>query len=157
MERLGVALACLVTVAPAFGQAFDGSRGSFPGCPLCGVFSYVDAPAAEQTISASNFIIQGWGFECVSGRPVDRVDVHYQNYAGYWVRLPQDPSALDYGSVARPDVRSAYQSACPTVPAHAGWTLAVTNPPPLGLRRIAVLVWRGPYVEQHFRTYLIVP
>jgi hypothetical protein len=127
------------------------------GCPTCGVYSYVDLPAPEVTVSASNFVIAGWGFECFSGAVADRVDIFYQDYDGYWVPLRQPPTALNYGSVDRPDVQMAFRPYCPNVPGMTGWHLFVTNPPPLGLRRVQINVWRGPYYEVHRRTYLIVP
>lgn len=137
-------------------QQFDGSRGSFPGCPTCGVWSWVDLPAPEMTVSASNFVVQGWGFECVSGQPVDRVDVSYQDYDGHWNPLLQPASALTPYTVARPDVAYMFAPFCPNVSGYTGWQLVVTNPPPLGLRRVAFTIWRGPYFERHQRVYLIV-
>jgi hypothetical protein len=71
--------------------------------------------------------------------------------------LLQPGSALNYGSVDRPDVQMAYRPYCPNVPGVTGWTLTLTNPPPVGLRRVQINVWRGPYYEVHRRTYLIVP
>jgi hypothetical protein len=136
---------------------FDGGRGQFPGCPGCGVYSYVDSPTPEQTVSASNFVIEGWGFECVSGLVADRVDLSYQDYDGYWRPLLQPAYTLNYGSIPRPDVWMAYRPACPGVPANSGWHLLVTNPPPVGLRRVLITVWHGPYYEKHWRTYLVRP
>lgn len=145
-----VALACSLGVSAQI-------PGLPNGCPTCGVVSYVDLPAPEATVSASAFTLQGWGFECFSGRVADRVDIHYQDYDGYWRPLLQPVTALHYGSIARPDVEAVYQPYCPNVGTMTGWSLAVTNPPPLGLRRVQINVWRGPYYEVHRRTYLIVP
>lgn len=141
---------------PTWAQ-FDGSRGSFPGCPTCGVFSAVDLPAPEQTVSQQNFVVWGWGFECVGGATVDRVDVWYQTYDGTWRPLKQADGTLQYGVMPRPDVQAYYRTACPRVPLNSGWVLSLTRVPPLGLRRVVFNVWRGPYFEQHRRTYLIVP
>jgi len=45
---------------------------------------------------------------------------------------------------------------CPAAPVNSGWALRVTGMPP-GLRRMMLIVWRGPYYEAHFRTYLVKP
>lgn len=124
------------------------------GCARCSVISYVDLPAAEATVSASDFVLHGWGFECESGRPADRVDVFVQDYRGYW--RPLKAPALDYGSIMRDDVQQAYAPYCPSVASNTGWSLRVPDAP-LGLRRVQINVWRGPYYEVHRRTYLIVP
>lgn len=137
------------------GQEVPGGKGSFPGCKTCGVYSYVDLPAPEVTVSATNFVVAGWGFECFSGQAADRVDVFYQDYDGYWVPLLQPVTALNYGSVDRPDVQRAFKPFCPNVPGVTGWHMNVVNAP-LGLRRFQFNVWRGPYYETHFRTYLVV-
>jgi hypothetical protein len=134
---------------------FNGGRGQFPGCPDCGVLSYVDLPKDESTVSASNLVFQGWGFECVSGRPANRVDVWYQDYDGYWKSLPQPSYVLYFGIVSRPDVRNAFVGSCPNVDQFSGWYLNITNPPPSGLRRIKISVWYGPYFQSHSRTYLV--
>jgi hypothetical protein len=152
-----VALVVFASVAHAQPAIFDGSRGSFPGCPTCGVWSWVDLPAPEVTVHASDFTVQGWGFECMSGNPIDRVEVFYQDYNGWWHPLYQGPTALMWGASARPDVRAAFGAGCPLMGDYTGWTLILTNPPPLGLRRVQFTIWRGPYYEAHRRTYLIVP
>lgn len=140
---------------PQPGQLLDGSRGSFPGCPDCGVWSWVDYPRDQRTVAASNFYVQGWGFECVSGRPIDRVDVYYQDYEGIYHPVKQPEWALLHGAIGRPDVVAAFAGACPNVAANSGWQLRVTGIPP-GLRRVTIVVWRGPYRENHDRTYLIL-
>ncbi len=146
-----------VVFALVFSTAVNAQIPGLPnGCPTCGVYSYVDLPGPEVTVSASSFTLQGWGFECFSGAPADRVDIHYQDYDGYWKPLLQPQTALNYGSVSRPDVQMAYRPYCPNVPGVTGWYLNVTNAP-LGLRRFQINVWRGPYYEVHRRTYLIVP
>jgi hypothetical protein len=133
----------------------SGGRGQFPGCPKCGVISYVDIPTAEQTVSVENFTIQGWGFECVSGTPITRVDIWYQDYAGYWLPLKQPTTNLDFGQIARPDVMYAFSQECPRVQELTGWSLKVDKMP-VGLRRIQIKVWWGPYYETHSRTYLVI-
>jgi hypothetical protein len=151
---LGVVLALCATTVSA--QAPWGARGSFPGCPDCGVWSWVDDPADQVTVSTRAFVIQGWGFECVSGRPVDRVDVWYQDYNGAWQPLKQAQEALAAGAVWRGDVvQFGPTVGCPNVAANTGWVLSVTGMP-LGLRRVRIVAWKGPYFEAHTRTYLVV-
>lgn len=137
----------------AQGLPFDGSRGSFPGCPQCGLWSWVDKPEDQATVFADDFILKGWGFECVSGTPVTRIDVLYQDYEGAWRTLKQETGALTPG-VSRWDVTRAFYLACPNVTQYAGWHLHVTGMP-LGLRRVRIIVWHGAYLENHFRTYLV--
>lgn len=156
----GVVLTMLATVATANAQPTDGSRGSFPGCPTCGVVSYIDLPKLEATVARSKFTIHGWGFECVSGQSVMRVDVWYQDYDGSWHPLKQDDGALRF-NLKRPDVAKAYRPYCPNVTDYTGWALTLTNPPPAGLRRLMINVWDLPdwqsaYKETHHRTYLVV-
>lgn len=157
VKRILIAAVFMMVGSTGWAQVGSGDRGSFPGCPTCGVYSYVDLPVAEMTVSASNFTLQGWGFECYSGVPADRVDLYYQDYDGLWHPLKQAAGTLWFGYVPRPDVAAAYRSSCPNVSDTTGWGLTVMNPPPVGLRRIQINVWHGPYFESHRRTYLIVP
>jgi hypothetical protein len=155
---LGVVAALTVFAAGVGAQEqFNGGRGSFPGCPSCGVWSYVDFPSAEQTVSAKDFVIEGWGFECVAGAAIERVDLWYQDYAGDWWPLKQPDGAMAAHAVYRPDVEQHFRRVCPNAGTDTGWRLTVKNPPPFGLRRVRVMVWYGPYYEAHYRTYLIVP
>jgi hypothetical protein len=152
-----VVVALVVFAAPAFAQeAFSGGRGSFPGCPTCGVWSWVDLPGPEATVSASDFAVQGWGFECFTGKPIIRVDVWYQDYDGNWWPLPQQDGTLAVRG-SRPDVQGFAPTVGCAMPTDlTGWTLTITNPPPAGLRRMRFVIWRGPYREIHQRTYLII-
>jgi len=156
MRHILRAAGLVLLTALSAGAQFDGGRGSFPGCPTCGVYSFVDLPQAEATVSASNFTLQGWGFECVSGRPVDRVDIWEQDYDGFWHPLKQADGALWFGYSYRPDVQAAYRGLCPNVSPLTGWVLTLTNPPALGLRRLRINLWYGPYFETSLRTYLVV-
>jgi hypothetical protein len=106
----------------------------------------------ERKVSASDFVMAGWGFERFSGMPVDRVDVSYQDYDGGWHQVKT--TEFYFGYWLRYDVMTAYRPYYPNVPATTGWSLKVIGVPP-GLRRIHVNVWRGPYYEPHERTYLI--
>jgi len=152
MSLFLVGLAAGAAAQPPLGS---GARGSFPGCPQCGVWSWVDLPQNQQTVSASNFWVHGWGFECVSGLSIDRVDVHYQDYDGIWRPLKQPVNALRWGLIPRPDVVTFGQAiGCPHTVANTGWALTVHGMP-LGLRRVTFNVWRGPYLETHERTYLV--
>lgn len=140
---------------PAIAQVEWGSRGSFPGCPQCGVWSWVDKPDDQITVSTRGFVLQGWGFECVSGMPADRVNVYWQDYDGDWWPLLLPDYALESGQSHRSDVeRFARTIGCRNVGSDTGWALRVSGVP-LGLRRLKIDVWRGPYFETHYRTYLI--
>lgn len=155
---LGVVLTTLACVVPASAQLMDGSRGSFPGCPSCGVLSYIDLPKLEATVARSAFTIHGWGFECVSGRPIRRVEVWYQDYDESWHLLKQPDGALRF-NLKRPDVATAFREYCPKVSDDTGWVLTLYNAPPAGLRRMVINVWdqqQSPYRETHHRTYLVL-
>ncbi len=135
---------------------FDGRRGSFPGCPTCGVWSWVDYPAPLSQVSTRAFSLSGWGFECVSGQAVDRVDVFYQDYDGVNHPTQLLPTSR-YGFIHRWDVVLFGVSVdCGVVDLYSGWAVTVTGVPP-GLRLITINVWRGPYVETHERIYLVKP
>lgn len=149
MHRLLLLCALAATVALA-------QVPSYPtGCPRCGVISYVDLPQDGATVSQTSFYLAGWGFECESGRAAHRVDVFYEGDDGYF--HPLVPQGTLYWGLSRPDVRNAYAAHCPNVPDTTGWHVYLTNPPPLGTRRITVNVWREPYFEGHTRTITVVP
>lgn len=143
-------------------QSFDPSQADpqtwfQKQCPACGVRGYVDYPGKAATIKRSNMVVAGWGFECVSGVPVDRIDVWYEANDGLTlVPLKQADGALHFGSTQRPDVAFAYGPYCPMVPLTTGWWLQVTNPPPAGARRVFFVLWNGPYHSQIARTYNLV-
>ena len=155
MRKLLLVVAFVLVAVPASAQQFNGARGQFPGCPKCGVISALDWPLAEATVSASNLVFAGWGFECVGGTPADRVDVWYEDYQGKGHPLKQEDWTLFAGQVPRQDVVNYYKKECPNVPLLSGWHLVITNPPPTGLRRVIINVWYGPYREGHRRTYLV--
>lgn len=160
-----------VAAQPPIGS---GGRGSFPGCPKCGVWSWVDYPRIErdpmdvllgvpidprirEAVSASNFWAVGWGFECVSGQPADRVDVWYQDYDGKWQQLKQPASALRAGEVYRPDIAPFSTTVgCSTPSNFTGWVLKIHGMSP-GLRRVRLEVWWGPYHERNEFTLLVKP
>lgn len=151
---------------------FTGRRGSFPGCPSCGVWSWVDYPRVQrdplavllgdpldlnqrEDVSASNFVAVGWGFECVTGQSIDRIDVWYQDYDGIWRQVVQPPSALRLGVIDRPDVaRFAPTVQCATPTRATGWAMQISGVPP-GLRRMRLEVWWGPYHERTEFTLLV--
>lgn len=153
---------------------FSGRRGSFPGCPQCGVWSWVDYPRVKvdpldallgdppnptirEDVSASNFWAVGWGFECVSGQPIDRIDVSYEDYEGKFRPLLQPPTALRAGFIARGDiVRFAPSVQCSKPALETGWVLQIHGMP-IGLRRVRLEVWWGPYHERQEFILLVKP
>lgn len=143
----------LVFGAAIIALASAGSAAQVPtfpnACARCGVFSFVDSPEAEATVMRRDLVFKGWGFECEGGGRVDRVDLSYQDYSGYWRPLVQDHWTLASG-LHRPDVAGAFRAVCPNVTEYAGWHLYVTNPPPAGLRRVALNIWVGPYFQPPF-------
>lgn len=159
---LSLSLVCALFVSvPAAAQPidlaqFDPQNWFKVACPTCGVHGYVDAPQAGATLIRHVTVIEGWGHECVSGAPVDRVDVWYEGESGRWVSLKQAEWALHVGVYARPDVAQAYRAVCPNVSSATGWWLELTNPPPVGARRVRFELWRGPYHAGVIRTYNVV-
>lgn len=177
MRRLvlaAVVVLATVQIVRAQPPVGSGGRGSFPGCPQCGVWSWVDYPRPardpwdvwvglpidprqREDVSASNFWAAGWGFECVSGRPIDRIDVWYQDYAGTWRQLKQPADALRAGFIERPDVvRFAPNVNCATPAMETGWAMQIYGMPP-GLRRVRLEIWWGPYHERQEFTLLVKP
>lgn len=130
------------------------------GCARCGVFSYVDVPSVETTVSQGAIYLAGWGFECESGSPADRVDVFYQGDDGWYVPAGGAGNHGNgdlYFGVPRPDVQAAYTGSCPNVTTQSGWHFYFTQPVPLGTRQLAINVWRGPYFQTHYRTVTVLP
>ena len=85
------------------------------GCSTCRVYAWVDAPrdyvitvpgfgelSSTLPIVAGAWVIAGWGFECMSGRAIDRVDVAYSGDDGLFHPAPWYLMRLDVG-VPRPD------------------------------------------------------
>lgn len=171
---LFVTVALLVTPVAAQPPLGSGGRGSFPGCPICGVWSWVDYPLIErdpldvwlglainprqrEPVSAANFWAAGWGFECVSGQAIDRIDVFYQDYEGIWQPLRQPDSALRAGIFDRPDVvRFAPTVQCASPVVATGWALKIHGMP-TGFRRVRLEIWWGPYHERQEFTVLVRP
>ena len=148
----------LFVAAPVFAQdpsQFDPQRWFAPGCPSCGVHAYVDLPHSGSELSLST-IIAGWGFECVSGQPIDRVDVWYEE-DGFWVPIKQADGVLNFNVIARPDVQTAYRAYCPNVALTSGWWMQLSTLPPAGARRVSFTIWRGPYYARIVRTYTVRP
>lgn len=124
---------------------FDPMNWFRPSCPRCGVAGYVDYPKSGATLTRDNILLAGWGFECVSGRAVNRVDVWYEvdDMPGSWLPLKQPWWALHPAAIDRPDVAAAYATVCPAVSRTSGWWLQITNPPPPGARRIMLKLFSG--------------
>ncbi len=165
MKSALIAVALIAFAAPAFAQTdtsqYDPQTWFAPACPSCGVLAYLDVPSSTSTISrtdllAGNVQFQGWGFECVSGAPIDRVDVYVETSDGVWTPVKQG-GALRFGSIYRPDAAAAFRSSCPNVGDWTGWALQITTWPDwaLGARRVQLWIWKGPYHARQIRTYNI--
>lgn len=150
LKRFALALGLALITSTAFAQV----PGYPSGCKDCVVYSWVDTPSDGDTVEASNLTFEGWGFECFSGQVINRVDVFYQDYDGFYRPLKQGDWTLTTG-LPRQDVQDAYSGHCRNVSTYTGWRLTLNNPPPPGLRRIAINIWRGPLFETHHRLYLI--
>lgn len=127
------------------------------GCTNCGIASFIDFPVSGER-SQDGFYIAGWGFECGSGMPANRVDVYYQGDDGFFKPAGGAGSngngSLHYG-LRRPDVRAVYQPYCPTLTDRSGWHFYFNAPVPHGTRAFVVNVWYGPYMQQHKLTLTI--
>lgn len=144
-----------VSVAAAQPPLGSGGRGSFPGCPKCGVYGFVDYPKDGATVVQSAFTAGGWGIEGGSGAAVDRIDVWYQDYAGAWIPVRLAPQDVRTGFIHRWDVVLwGAANDFGLVDLYSGWAVTIRGVP-LGLRRLKFLLWRGPYVEEHNRVYLV--
>jgi len=133
------------------------------GCPKCGVIGWVDMPAPSTTVSradlyAGRAAFEGWGFECVSGQPVDRIDLWIERTDGIWANLKQNANTTLYGFVYRPDVQAVFTSGCPRVTGLTGWVFYVSHLPDsaLGAHRFTLVLWRGPYHINRVLTLNIV-
>lgn len=139
MYRLmGAVVVAFVLSSGAVG-AQDWTSGGWGGCPTCRVVSWVD------TVSPS--FLAGWGFQCQSGRPVERFDVYYTDAAG----LHRVTDAWWITGLWRPDV-SAYfigSGKCPSVAIESGWHLYLPTPIPAGAQSVSVVLWRGSLADTH--------
>lgn len=144
------------------------SAQSVPGCEKCGVVAFVDVPAQTVTVSNADLLarhaaIEGWGFECVSGDPVNRVDVWVEDDAHpeFWHPVPNtNPNAstdLTWGGYnARPDVEAAFVAACPAILYRpTGFVRWLDHALPLGAHRFKFVLWRGPYHADLVRTWTV--
>jgi hypothetical protein len=163
VSRLVAVLALLLIASVAHAQDQTDPSQYSPdnwfkkACPTCGVHGYVDYPESGATLARAGSVIAGWGFECVSGRPVDRVELWYETSDGSrFLPLKQADYALIAGTIGRPDVRNAFAPYCPNTSSEAGWWLQVTNPPPAGARRVLIKLWYGPYHADLMRTFNFV-
>jgi hypothetical protein len=165
----GFVLGFLILAVPAFAQStdpaqFDPQAWFTPACPTCVVTGWVDAPAPTSTVSRTDLLLgnaafQGWGLECASGQPVDRIDVWVENADQTWTSLLQNSWRTRYGAIDRPDVAAAFSGMCPNVSAFTGWTLYLTNVPDqaLGAHRFALILWKGPEHVTRVLTLNVVP
>lgn len=151
MKHLLLAV-CVLVPSAVSAQVPDLPSGA---CARCGVYAYADnlelenVPVVNVRDNDGYWQIDGWGFECVSGHPIDRIDVWYlvpdatMRGGGYWVSaLNTYPSA--YGP--RPDVVDAYKAWCPSLAfrADAGFSaLYKLGRIPLGVQTIRLIFWRG--------------
>jgi len=162
MKRVLLILAVLV-FSPVPSVAQYGP--TFPGCAQCGVIGYVDLPARGGTVSnaallSHNEAFEGWGFECVSGDPVDRVDLFVEDdvQADIWHPVKQSDDGMWGGYWWRPDVSLAFVKSCPAILGrYTGWVRWIDKPLPLGAHRFRVLLWHGPYHAQLVLTLNVIP
>lgn len=130
--------------------------GYLNGCSTCAVYGWVDTPGDNTTLDrAQPYYIGGWGFQCYTGQPVDRVDVFYAGDDGF-DHVVLGSSIVDYGY--RGDVNAAYSGTCPAVStASVGFSAVFPVADiPAGTRLVKFNLWRGPYYEQRQRTYTFV-
>lgn len=128
------------------------------GCARCGVYGYVDTPAAPDTsipTVTGEWVIAGWGFECESGDAVDRVDLWSSDDDGYFKPVPYWLTRLEPG-IERPDVAAAFVSHCPRVSYRSGYGVYIqAGAVPAGTRVIIINAWRGPYYSQQRRIVVV--
>jgi hypothetical protein len=151
-QTQGVSLHIMIAfAAPARAQY----EPTFPGCPKCGVAGYVDVPGAAATVSNADLLafraaVEGWGFECVSGNPVDRVDIYVEDDVqhDFWHPVKQAANTQG-GSNPRPDVEAVFASACQAIEGQwTGFVRWLDQPLPLGAHRFLFVLWKGPYHTQ---------
>lgn len=142
--RIRTTTALLLSVLFAAVLAAQSSSWIAGACERCGVIGYVDIARADW--------IAGWGFECVSGSPLDRVYVMYQKDDGFFTPIDWRKTSW-HRYIHRPDVRSAYEAHCPGVTSYSGFNLHIQpGSVPSGTRVISVNISFGPYYENHRRT-----
>jgi hypothetical protein len=162
MRRLAIAVIVLIVVALSF-------RGSaqvpgYPsGCAKCFVTGYNDfisdgaVAQPTTTLSRSNpngYYTAGWGFQCDSGQPADRIDVFYRGDDGYFVPVS---SAL-WANLPRWDVVAAYAQYCPSVSSQSGYQAYFNVAAiPAGERDLIINIWKAPYFAQAQTHVTIVP
>lgn len=130
-------------------------------CTACGIRAHIDSPKAVSDADPAltgvpqTFAIAGWGFECVSGRPVDRVDVFLANGDGFYRPVPWWLTEFRAGA-KRPDVFWAFRSACPEATVDEGWHLILfAGAVPSGTQALLINVWSGPFRQQFARTVVV--
>lgn len=146
--------AALLALSFTFG-AHAQTPNPAPGCANCGMRSYVDIPGTRD--AHGGLFIAGWGFECASGQPADRVDVWWQQDDGFFAPAggagTHGNGLLTYG-LYRPDVLQHYAPYCPASNGMVGWHFYFTAQVPPGTRQVKINVWRGPFMETHTRVVL---
>jgi hypothetical protein len=131
--------ACIGTPAIASAQAawtapvYNWGSG---WCPTCYVFMNVDTPNLSTPFAGT---IAGWGFECATGQPIDRVDVYYSSETVF----KRADSYLMNGTIDRPDVMAYFLKSCQRTSSTTGWTVGFRTPIPSGTWRISVVTWKG--------------
>ena len=152
----------ILGVIVAVGLFSQGAIAQVPGypngCLKCGVYSYIDTPAdpmAALPILTNDIVIEGWGFECESGQPANRVDVWYSDASGVFTNVDYRRVTLIPG-YTRADVFEGFRSHCPNVSGVTGFSAVVeAGAVPIGTRVLIINVWRGPYYQQSRRVVVI--
>jgi hypothetical protein len=146
MKTIIVAVIALVLATPAAAQdwaQFNPQTWFQPGCPSCGVHAAIDWVQNADVDGVTRPIVAGWGFECVSGQPVDRVDV-FALRGSTGTALAVD---LRWQQIPRPDVQAASVVGCPRVTRESGFGVVVLGAIPEGTTALRINVWRGPYFQ----------
>lgn len=118
---------------------FDPQEWFKTACPKCGVRSAIDWVQTVPLPEGDRPVIAGWGFECVSGKPVDRVDAHAWDPAkGAYVAVQTD---LRWQAIPRPDVLSAFPGCA--VPVASGYGAVIVGALPAGATSLKIVTWAG--------------
>lgn len=142
MKKLVFVVAtALAVITLVTGQLSAQIPGLPNGCSNCGVVGWIDIPkeGTTPTVSATGFMIGGWGLECASGRATDRVDVYYSGDDGF--DRPAKPTRFTDYTLPRPDVFRQFLPSCTQVTGTSGFQAYVTGVP-VGDRTLRINIWR---------------
>ena len=125
--------------AQDFGTQFDPQEWFKAACPKCGLRSSVDWIQNVPLPEGDRPVLAGWGFECVSGRAVDKVDANAWDPAqGKYVPVRTE---LRWQAIPRPDVLGSAPGC--TVPMDSGFGAVIVGALPAGATSLKIVVWAG--------------